>query len=109
IEAGDTYTHTFTAVASNNEDVRYFLIPSLDVNGNEIPATIDPVTGEFSVTLEEEGMYSFTIMATLESDSTVLAAVMVSLQVGDGGCWPPEQPELCAVIKGTVLDENGNP
>lgn len=107
INAGDTYTHTFTATSSNGENVRYTLVPAIDINGNEVPASLNPETGEFSVTLEEEGQYTFTIIASLENDSTVFAAVMVGLQVGDGGCQPG--PELCAVIKGTVKDENGNP
>jgi hypothetical protein len=107
INAGETYTHTFSATASNGENVRYTLIPAIDIDGNEVPASLDPETGEFSVTLEEDGQYTFTIIASLESDSTVFAATMLGLQVGDGGCKPV--PELCAVIKGTVTDQNGNP
>lgn len=107
INAGDTYTHIFSATASNSENVRYALVPAIDIDGNEIPASLDPATGEFSVTLEKDGQYTFTIIAYLESDSTVFASLMLTLQVGDGGCQP--WPELCAVIKGTVKDQNGNP
>lgn len=107
VELGVEFTHTFTATASNGAEVRYAVAPGVSIHGKEVEATIDPVSGEFKTTIDEDGYYSFTVVAYLADDENIYAMTPVELKAGNGG--DPGEPKLCTSISGSVVDSKGNP
>jgi len=96
IQIGQTLSIDFNAVSSLPGELRYEL---MDLTNNDI-ATIDEVTGQFSLTSQEPGYFSYLITAYLVDNPDII-----------GQCWLDvtvitEEEMPCATLEGTIRYEN---
>ncbi len=92
---GGQFDWSFSAVASNGGTLEYAL--TTNASGGSIGSD-----GQFSFTPTATGTFDFSIVATLASDTSVMASFPLRIVVYDSA-----QGGGCATLQGSVRDESG--